>query len=125
MKKLLLCLCVVLVPFSAAAEHHEPVADEIRAMEETFNGAYAANEVDKYFSFYADDASLYFFGARQDVAAYHDEWQATIAAGSAVEKNDLSDMRIQVMPGGAVAIATFFIDYRLRSADGEAIVCHH
>ena len=36
-----------------------------------------------------------------------------------MEKNDLSDIRVQVMPGGDVAPANYFVDYRLRTPDGE------
>ena len=72
-----------------------------------------------YFSYYAADAILYFYGARQEVAAYHEEWSALVDAGGAVEKNELSDIRVQVMQGGNVAISSYFINYQLRSPDGE------
>ena len=119
MRKIPACLLAALIAFPVLADQHKSVEAEIRATEEAFNGAYAANEVDTYFSYYADDATLYFYGARQNVADYHEEWTAIVDAGGAVEKNELSDLRVQVMPGGNVAIATFFIDYRLRSADGK------
>lgn len=119
MKKLILGLVVVLLSLSAAADQHASaeagVADAVRA----FNGAYANNEVEPYFDFYAQDASVYFYGARQDLDAYEDEWADMVAAGGSVEKNELSDLRVQVMPGGDVAVASYFVDYRLRLPDDE------
>ena len=42
-----------------------------------------------------------------------------VDAGGAVEKNELSDRRVQVLPSGDVAISSYFIDYQMRSPDGE------
>ena len=42
-----------------------------------------------------------------------------VGAGGAVEKNELSDIQVKVMPGGDVATASYFIEYRLRSPDRE------
>ena len=119
MKKLLTGLVAALISFSAFAEHHSSVEAEIREMAEAFGTAYATNDVEAYFGFYTDDAVLYFFGARQPVAEYREEWTAAIKAGGGVEKNEESDLQVQVMPGGDVAIATYFVDNRSRSPDGE------
>lgn len=116
MRKLLLCLFAAMIPIFAQAAHHETEA-EIRALAEAFNTAYAANKVDAYFGFYAEDAELYFYGARQDLAAYNKEWHALMAAGGGVEKSEMSDLRIQVMPSGNVAIATYFVDNQTRYPD--------
>ena len=119
MSKLLTCLVALLIPLASMAEHHGPVEAEVRDAVEAFNSAYANGEVDTYFSYYADGAMVYFYGARQDLAAYHDEWAEMVEAGGVVEKNELSDIRVQVMPGGDVAVASYFVDYRLRAPDGE------
>jgi ketosteroid isomerase-like protein len=42
-----------------------------------------------------------------------------IAAGGGVEKNDMSDLRVQILASGDVAVTTYFVDNRTRSADGE------
>ncbi len=121
MKKLLTCLVAVLIPISIMAEHHNSAEAEVRAAVAAFNGAYATNDVEGYFSHYTDDATLYFYGARQKVAAYHEEWSAMVDAGGAVEKNDLSDVRVQVLPGDEVAVASYFVDYVSRSPEGERV----
>ena len=88
-------------------------------MEARFNGAYATNDADTYFGTYTEDATLIFFGSRQVVADYEAEWREMIAAGGGVEQNDMSDLQVQVMPGGNVAVATYQLHVVTRSPDGD------
>ncbi len=122
MKKLLTCLVAVLITISTMAEHHSLAEAEVYAAVEAFNDAYATNDVEGYFGHYTDDATLYFYGARQIVAVYHEQWSVMVDAGGAVEKNDLSDVKVQVMPGDEVAVATYFVDNAKRSPEGETAV---
>jgi ketosteroid isomerase-like protein len=119
MKKLLTGMVAVLITISAMAAHHESAEDEVRAAAEAFDKAYMTNDIEGYFSHYADGATVYFYGARQDMSAYREEWSAMIDAGGGVEVNEMSDVVIQMMPSGEVAIATSFIDNRTRDAEGE------
>jgi len=119
MKNILYFFAIALLPFSTMAEHHDSAEAEVIAAGEAFNNAYATNDVDTYFDFYTEDAVLFFFGARQPVAAYREEWTASIEAGGGVEKNETSDVQIQMMPSGDVAVVSSFIDNRTRSEDGE------
>jgi ketosteroid isomerase-like protein len=114
-----MCLFMAGLSLTAQAEHHESPEAEVRGLVEAFNNAYATNDADTYFSFYAPDSTIYFYGARQDVAAYDEEWHAMIDAGGGVEKNDISDVRLQVLAGGSVVVATYFVDNRSRSPDGQ------
>ena len=118
MKRTLCGLIVVLMSFSAMAEHHGTEDADLHAAIKAFDHAYATNDVETYFGYYADDATVYFYGARQDVDAYHEEWTAMMEAGGGVEKNEMSDLKVQLMPCGDVAIATSFIDNRTRAPDG-------
>ncbi|MDA0706877.1 MAG: nuclear transport factor 2 family protein [Proteobacteria bacterium] len=118
MRKILGCFVIVLMSFSAMAEHHDAENVDLHAAIKAFDHAYANNDVEKYFSFYADDATVYFSGARVDLAAYHDTWSALMEEGGGVELNQMSDLQLQVLPSGNVAVATSFIDNRTRSADG-------
>lgn len=101
------------------ADQHGDAGAEVRDAVEAFSAAYRDGEIKKYFDYYADDAIVYFYGARQDLAAYREEWQAMVDAGGEVEKNELSDVNVQVLPGGAAVVATYFVDYRLRTPDGN------
>jgi len=118
MKKILGGFAIALISLSAMAEHHGSENEDLHAAIKAFDHAYATNDVETYFSFYADDATVYFYGARQDVAAYHELWTALMEAGGGVELNEMSDLKVQVMPCGDVAIATSFVDNRTRDPDG-------
>lgn len=119
MKKILTCIVAVLIWLPIAAADPAETEAAVRNALTEFNKAYGDNRVEAYFGYYATDASIYFEGARQTVSGYHDMWTALIHSGAAVERNDLSDIRVRVLPGGDNAVATYFIDYRLRGADGS------
>ena len=119
MKHMLICIFATLFSVSAIAEQRVSADAEVRDAVRAFNGAYANNSVENYFSYYANDAMLYFYGSRQSVQAYHEEWTKMIVAGGGVEKNELSDVQVRVMPCGEVAVASYFTDYRLRTPDGN------
>ena len=122
MRKILSSLIIVLMSFSAMAEHHaanEGVKNaDLHAAINGFDRAYATNDVEKYFSYYADDATVYFGNARVDMAAYHKMWVELMAAGGGVELNEMSDLKVHVMPSGNAAVSTSFINNRTRSPDG-------
>ena len=119
MKKLLIAFAAVIISIPAMADHHGEAEAEVRAASEAFNTAYSTNNAEEYFSFYTDDAVLFFFGKRQVVAEYNESWSASIAAGGGVIKNDLSDMQLQMLPGGKAAVASYFVDNQSRSPDGD------
>lgn len=119
MKRILSCFAIVLMSITAMAQEDTADNADLHAAIKAFDHAYATNDVEGYFSFYADDATVYFGGDdRVDIAAYHEMWTGLMAAGGGVELNEMSDLRVQILPGGAAAIATSFIDNRTRSADG-------
>ena len=117
MKKSIVLLVAALMSVPLLADDN--VEREIRDMEARFNGAYGENDVATYFGTYTEDATLIFYGSRQVVAEYEAEWREMIAAGGGVERNDLSDLRVQVMSGGEVAVATYQLHVITRSPDGE------
>jgi ketosteroid isomerase-like protein len=119
MRELLTLIFAILIAGSVMAEQHDSAEAEVRDAVIAFNAAYAGNDVEAYFGHYAEGASVYFYGARQDLSAYHDEWASMIAAGGGVERNELSELQVQLLPGGHAAVATYFVDYRMRTPDGE------
>jgi ketosteroid isomerase-like protein len=114
-------LASALMSSFVTADHHAHEANaELHAAIVAFDRAYATNDVDLYFSLYADDATVYVGGGeRVDMVAYRKMWVELMGAGGGVERNDMSDLKVQVMPGGEVAIATSFINNRTRAADGS------
>jgi ketosteroid isomerase-like protein len=118
-KGLIICLVVLLVPLLNHAGDEISVENEVRAAAADFNDAYATNDVERYFGYYADDAVVYFFGARQDMKKYARTWSELMKAGGGVEKNELSEKIFQVLPGGKAVIASYFVHNITRSPEGE------
>lgn len=119
MRKILSCFVIIVMSFTVTAKLHSQENADLNAAIVDFDRAYATNDVEKYFSYYAEGATVYFGGAeRVNVDDYHEMWTALMAAGGGVELNEMSDLKVQIMPGGNVAIATSFIDNRTRAADG-------
>lgn len=109
---------ILLLLVSASAQSRT-AEDQIRRLEIEFNQAYERNELDKYFSYYADDVTLWFPGGRETLEGYKKEWYGLIGGGGGVEKNEISDMRVQVGPSGDTAIATYAVDVVTRGTDGK------
>jgi ketosteroid isomerase-like protein len=118
MKPLITLFLVFFLSFAAFAGDDAAVVNEVRAAAADFNDAYEANDIERYFGYYADGAVLYWSGERQEVGAYYDEWRALIEAGGGVEKNELTDAVFQVLAGGNVVVASYFIHNVTRWPDG-------
>ena len=119
MTYLLMSLFAILLPLSVQGGGNAAVEKEIKDNVMKFNGTYAENDLDAYFSFYAEDATLIFGGGRTAVADYSKSWHELIAGGGGVAKNECTDIEVRVMPGGEVAIATYHIEVHTRSVEGE------
>jgi len=119
MKNLMLSILLSAIPLFASAGDYKAVESEVLGLGKAFNDAYATNEVDTYFGFYASDVTLFFYGERQSLEKYKKEWHEMVAAGGGVVRNDISDVQVQVLPGGEAAVSTYFVDNQSRSPDGE------
>jgi ketosteroid isomerase-like protein len=113
----------LLVPavFVAISARPRPssVEDEVREFEQRANAAYQANDLPKYFSFYAADFSQFLPEGRSDIAAYKKEWTEYIGEGNRVQKVDLTDMRIQIGPNKDTAVASYVLHVRTKLKDGK------
>ena len=119
--KALFC-SLALLAFSTApiSSIGQTPADDVRAQVVEFNATYERNELDAYFGFYADDATLWFNSGRVNLADYRKDWFKLIADGGGVTKNALSDIQIQMGPGDTTAVATYALDVLTRMPDGSA-----
>ena len=116
MKTAWLCSCVLLAAFLPAFSRADSKA-EIDQLEKDFNAAYAANDLDKYFGYYADDAILWFPEGRTDVPAYHKMWTAYITGGARLQSCTLSDYHSKFSPKGDAAIASYLLRVKTLEAD--------
>jgi ketosteroid isomerase-like protein len=115
-----LLLALALAALGNAAAAAESAAErEILALEQSFNDAYGANDLPKYFGYYADDLVAIFPAGRTDLATYRREWTAAVAAGDRLVWSRPSDMHVRMSPAGDTAIASYLLDVRTRLHDGN------
>lgn len=95
------------------------IDQEIRQLEKESNDAYAANDLPKYFSFYADDATLIFYNERTTVPAYRKMWTESTKT-EPLESVKLSDVVVRVLPSKDTAIASYQIDVRTRHPNAKS-----
>lgn len=119
MKNILPLLAAALMSLPATADHHGAVDAALLEAVEAFNEAYLTNDVERYFGLFSEDAHLYWGGERQAVPDYRNSWTAMIARGGGVEKDEASDLKVRMLPGGNGAMASYFVDYRMRTPEGE------
>lgn len=119
MKKIPGTIIVALMSLAAMADHHDEEHADLYAAIQAFDSAYATNDTDTYFGYYAEDATVFFSGDRQSLAEYAESWPQFMEAGGGVEKNEMSDLKVQVLPGGDVAVSTAFIHNITRAPDGS------
>jgi ketosteroid isomerase-like protein len=114
-------LLIVPVAFVAISARPRPssVQDEVREFEQRANAAYEANDLPKYFSFYATDFSQFLPEGRSNLAAYKKQWTEYIGEGNRVQKVDLSDMHIQIGPNKDTAVASYALHVRTKLKDGK------
>jgi ketosteroid isomerase-like protein len=113
----LLVLSLVL-PVGAACAAEAP-AKEVLALEQAFNEAYAANDLPKYFGYYAEDLVALFPEGRTTLAAYREEWSKFIKDGNRLTSVKTSDMVIRPSPAGDEVTASYRIAVRTRFVDGK------
>jgi ketosteroid isomerase-like protein len=110
--------CVLLGAPGAYAQS-SAAEQEVAALVKAVNAAYAANDLPKYFGYYADDLTQWWPSGRVDLATYRTQWEKFVADGGRVQSADVSDLRVRVSPSGDTAIATYLLRVVLRGADGK------
>ena len=113
------CASLLAAAMTAGAAAPTGVEQEIMRLEQGSNDAYAANDLSKYFGYYAEDAMLIFYNERTSLAAYRKSWPESIKT-EPIESVKLSDMVIRVIPPGNVAIASYQIEVRTGHPNGKA-----
>ncbi|MBS0419999.1 MAG: nuclear transport factor 2 family protein [Proteobacteria bacterium] len=111
------CLAALGCMPAAQAAPAANIEQEVARLEKDCNDAYAANNLPKYFSYYADDAVLIFANTRTTVPAYRKMWTEEIKT-KPLESVKLSDMVIRVTPSTDTAIASYQIEIRTHQPSG-------
>jgi ketosteroid isomerase-like protein len=116
MKLPILCSCALFLIGMSAFAHAGPKAD-ILQLEQDFNAAYAANDLDKYFGYYSDDAILWFQEGRTDIPSYKKEWAEFIKSGGRIQAGTTSDMHVRFSPQRDAAVASYLLHLITKKAD--------
>jgi len=116
MKFALLFSCALILAGASAAARADTRAD-IDKLEKDFNAAYAANDLDKYFGYYSDDAVLWFPEGRTDVPSYRKMWTAYIKSGAQLKSAELSDYHVKISPQGDAATASYVLRVKTLEAN--------
>jgi len=111
-------VCMMLADAAPAAAAPD-IAAQIAAREAACNAAYAANDLKTYFGCYAEDMTGLFPDGRTTLAEYRDSWTKMIKAGGHVDQFDYADLKIQVAPGGAAAVASYHAQVKVTQPNGK------
>jgi len=121
--KLIFSALILMVPITFLALQAKPqpasVEDEIKDFEQRANAAYEANDLTKYFSFYAADFSQFLPEGRTDLAQYRKDWTTYVGEGNREQKVEISDMHIQIGPAKDTAVASYILHVRTKLKDGK------
>ena len=120
----LLATTLLGLPLGAHATEVGPVEMEIASLERAFNQVYAANDLVKYFAYYADDLVAMFPEGRTDLKSYKKEWGEFIGAGNRLTANLISGMVVRVSPLGDEATASYFVEVHTKLKTGKLTVEH-
>jgi ketosteroid isomerase-like protein len=118
-----LAITSALAPTAYAATDTAAVESEITQLEQVWNDAYGANDLPKYFSYYSANPLLVFYNKRTLLADYRKEWAAATKT-EPLESAKISDLKIEIGPGGTTAVASYQLDVSTRHAAGKTTVEH-
>lgn len=112
---------VALGAWLAAMARPRPASaeEEVRDFEQRANAAYEANDLPKYFSFYAEDFTQFLPEGRSNLAEYKKEWTGYIEEGNRIQKVEISDLQIQMGPKQDTAVASYLLHVRTKLKDGK------
>jgi ketosteroid isomerase-like protein len=123
LKKVVIAALILAAPMAYLALQAKPlpasVEDQIKDVEQRANAAYEANDLPKYFSFYAPDFTQFLPEGRTDLPQYQKDWTAYIGEGNRIQKVEISDMHIQLGPNKDTAVASYILHVRTKAKDGK------
>ncbi len=100
-------IIAVLLPGLAAAQGPSETELQIRSLEAAVNAAYQANDLPKYFAYYADDFRGLFPDGVSSKRDYVKSWTAFIKSGGRIEKFTYTGLVVQVSASKDAAVASY------------------
>lgn len=119
----ILVLMVLLPPSQHLAAQQNPAAaeGEVRDTITKLVSAYGSNDLDTYFSFFADDMTVWWgtdgrYGEPTPKAAYVKSWPEFVKKTGGHESCRIADLRIQVAPGADAAVTSYELTCLFKTA---------
>jgi ketosteroid isomerase-like protein len=110
---------ILLLSTGFAAEAAPSIGQQIRDAEKGVNDAYGANDLPRYFSYYAPDLRALYPEGPTTLPDYVASWSAFIHKGGRIESFSYKDMHVQVSPAGDAAVASYQATARQKEPDGR------
>jgi ketosteroid isomerase-like protein len=101
-------LCLMLALLGPVVSRAGAESD-LETLEQDFNAAYAANQLERYFAFYTEDAVFFFPDGRTDLPRYRKQWSAFIKSGGAIKSSAMIDLQLKFSPLDDTAIASYLL----------------
>jgi ketosteroid isomerase-like protein len=114
----LLSLSAVCAPAEAIVSPEK----EILQLEADINAAYAANDLPKYFAYYADDFRGLFPEGPSTLPEYVKMWTDFIKSGGAIEGFTYAELQVQISPSADAAVASYRATVRTKNPGKEPVV---
>lgn len=93
--------------------------DEIHELEQKMNEAYAKNDLQTYFSYYAQDFMQWLPEGRTDLDKYKRQWMAYVTAGNTMQAAEVRELFVRVSPSEDAAVASYILHVKTKTADGK------
>jgi ketosteroid isomerase-like protein len=100
-------------------EQRARIEREILALEDRLDHAYRENDLETYWSFYADDLTQIWDTGYVSFEQYKQDWTALVEGGGGVMDSRSQDVRVHVGPAGDTAIVTYLAIARYRGTNGN------
>jgi ketosteroid isomerase-like protein len=97
----------VLLLINSPAARAANVEQQIIALEDAVNKAYAENDLPHYFAYYAPDLRALYPEGPTNLPDYVKSWTQFVKDGGKIEHFTTRDMKIQVSPSGDAAVASY------------------
>jgi ketosteroid isomerase-like protein len=120
MKKIIAILLISSALYAQSNPKQATSEKEVLDLEQKYNAAYAANDLNLYFSFLAPDFVQWLPGGRSTKDEYVKSWSHFIEGGGKVLSADFTEMKIQVSPAGDAAAASYLLHVVTHSTRGDS-----
>ena len=113
----MIALLAAPAPAALAAADDE---DEIRQVVANIAAAYGSNDVEAYFSYFAEEMTQWWPNARRiGRQEYYDMWTGVVANGGGNVAAEVDDLRIHLAPTGNAGVASYLLRVTRKNAPPE------